>query len=88
MRPIKVKCDLISLVMNWLSRSARVVDHLAETNVAWGAPLGGGSTLHPQIVEDGGGILTYRFHDCDPMKVLALYCGIMSLDTVQSGRQV
>jgi len=68
--------------MNWLSRYARVVDHLAVKNVAWGAPLGGGYTLHPQIVEDGGGILTNQFHDCDPVKVLALYCGIMSLGTM------
>jgi hypothetical protein len=68
--------------MNWLGLSARVVDHLAIKNIAWDAPLVSGSTLHPQIVDDGRGILTYQFHDCDPMKVLALYCGIMSLDTM------
>jgi len=29
-----------------LGRSARVVDHLAVRNVAQGAPLGGGCSLH------------------------------------------
>jgi len=31
-----------------LGRCARLVDHLAVKNVAQGAPLGGGSTLHPR----------------------------------------
>jgi len=30
------------LLINWLGRYARVVDHLAVENVAQGAPLGGG----------------------------------------------
>jgi len=38
---------LTSLLINLLGRYAKVVDHLAFVNVAQGAPLGGGSTLHP-----------------------------------------
>ena len=34
--------------MNWLGRYARAADHLATKNVAQGAPLGDGSTLHPR----------------------------------------
>jgi len=30
----------------WLGRYARFIDHLPVRNVAQGAPLGGGSTLH------------------------------------------
>jgi len=37
-----------------LSRYARVVDHLTVENVAQGAPLGGGNTLHPLYRELGG----------------------------------
>ena len=36
---------MITLI-DWLDRYARFVDHLAVRNVAQGAPLGGGSTLH------------------------------------------
>jgi len=35
--------------MNWLGRYAGVVDYIAVKNVAQGAPLGGGSTLHPTL---------------------------------------
>jgi len=38
--------NLTSLLINWLVRYARAVDHLAVKNVAQVAPLGGGSTLH------------------------------------------
>jgi hypothetical protein len=38
--------------MNWLSRYALVVDHLAVKNVDHGEALGGGSTLH--FVNDTG----------------------------------
>jgi hypothetical protein len=34
-------------VIDWLDRYARSVDHLTVRNVAQGAPLAGGSTLHP-----------------------------------------
>jgi hypothetical protein len=34
------------LLIDLLGRYARVVDHLAVKDVAQGAPLGGGSTLH------------------------------------------
>ena len=33
-----------------LGRYASVVDHLAVRDVAQGAPLGGGSTLHPSTM--------------------------------------
>jgi len=38
-----------STLVNQLGRYARVVDHLDVENVAKGAPLGGGSTLHHSI---------------------------------------
>jgi hypothetical protein len=38
---------LTSLIISWLGRYARVIDHLAVKTVDQGAPLGGGSTLHP-----------------------------------------
>jgi len=38
-----------SSLINQLGHYARVVDHLAILNVAQGAPLGGGSTLHHSI---------------------------------------
>jgi hypothetical protein len=38
--------NLTSLLMNWLGRYARVVDHIAVKNVDQGEALGGGSTLH------------------------------------------
>ena len=38
---------ILKLLTNLLGRYARVVDHLAIRDVAQGAPLGGGSTLHP-----------------------------------------
>ena len=37
---------LIILLINWLGRYARIIDHLAVKNVAQGAPVRGGSTLH------------------------------------------
>jgi hypothetical protein len=43
----RIIINLTILLINWLGRYARVVDHLAVKNVAQGAPLGGGSTLHP-----------------------------------------
>jgi hypothetical protein len=43
----KLLIYLTSLLINWLGRYARVVDHTAVKNVAQGVPLGGGSTLHP-----------------------------------------
>jgi len=36
------------LLINWFGRYASAVDHLAVQNLAQGAPLGGGSTLHPK----------------------------------------
>ena len=42
--------DLLPLLMNWLGRYARGVDHLAVKNVALGAPLGGGSNLRLLII--------------------------------------
>ena len=38
---------ILKLLTNLLGRYARVVDHLAVRDVAQGAPLGSGSTLHP-----------------------------------------
>ena len=38
---------ILKLLTNLLGRYARIVDHLAVRDVAQGAPLGGGSTLHP-----------------------------------------
>ena len=46
---------ILKLLINLLGRYARVVDHLAVRDVAQGAPLGGGSTLHPD------GELTFPF---------------------------
>ena len=40
------------ILINLLGRYARVVDHLAIRDVAQGAPLGGGSTLHPSASGD------------------------------------
>ena len=37
---------ILKLLINLLGRYARVVDQLAVRDVAQGAPLGGGSTLH------------------------------------------
>ena len=37
---------MFRLLIDLLGRYARVVDHLAVRDVAPGAPLGGGSTLH------------------------------------------
>jgi hypothetical protein len=34
--------------MDVLGRYSRVVDHIAVRDIAQGAPLGGGSTLHPR----------------------------------------
>jgi len=45
---------LTSLLMKLLGRYARVVDCLAANNVAQGAPLGGGSTLHPSFLDIKG----------------------------------
>ena len=47
--------NLTILLIKWLGRYVRVVDHLAVGNVAQGAPLGGGSTwiLGGQDKNDG-----------------------------------
>ena len=52
----------MSKLTNLLGRYARFVDHLAVRDVAQGAPLGGGSTLHPGILggqDKNDGILTF-----------------------------
>jgi hypothetical protein len=46
-----IKPTDIMLLVNWLGRYARVVDHLAVENIAQGVPLGGGSTLHPKVIK-------------------------------------
>ena len=56
---------ILKLLTNLLGRYARVVDHLAVRDVAQGAPLGGGSTLHPlpkyQIGQEEGQLQNF---DC------------------------
>ena len=43
------KYEVLKLLTKLLGRYARVVDHIAVRDVAHGAPLGGGSTLHPNV---------------------------------------
>jgi len=40
---------ILELLTDLLCRYARVVDHLSVRDVAQGAPLGGGSTLHLSV---------------------------------------
>jgi hypothetical protein len=46
-----MKPNSTSLLINWVDRNARVVDHSAIEKVAQGAPIGGGSALHPSLCE-------------------------------------
>ena len=43
------KYEVLKLLTKLLGRYARVVDHIAVRDVAQRAPLGGGSTLHPNV---------------------------------------
>ena len=45
---LKLRTLYFNFLLGLSGRYARVVDHLAVRSIAQGAPLGGGSTLHPK----------------------------------------
>jgi len=50
------------VIINWLGRYARVIDHLAVENVAQGPPVRGGPTLEDQDKNNGNLILFLPYY--------------------------
>ena len=66
---------ILKLLNNLLGRYATVVDHLAVRDVAQGAPLGGGSTLHPGLNKNKIGhlkIKNYKLERVENFKYLGV----------------